>query len=770
MSVVVSDMYSVILDAGVQAAIAAGTSGPAFNITGFQLGAPSAAQGATAVSTATGVDSWVYTGDANQIYYALLPDSDACLFRIVLDESVGNFAVGQICLMIGNTAFSKSVLYQQQNKWQSNLPSVYGNSISFDLVLAISDAQSCINLTMMQSLYAMLPEVADETLLPAAGSTLYNTYIVRNHTELGIPTVAVARNSEWYHTPHRLQAGQGEAVIAVPPAMFDVSVQVNMAVYFNYASGTYLPADPTDQNKFPIGIRTSISEVTQTGYVSRYMAGTASDIWPSNLTLNQMYSVQVGTPGIPGLTATYQAYGIAISNDLMYVDLAHSLTASWLDQNATVAGVQPLDESHKHLQVTETSDGFMIAADKLKLDNPIDFIIGSEGIITTALPGGKVSIQTDGTLGFIIAPDNLATGLFPGSPVCLQIASGVRTWVAADPAIPALRPIGVLSSDITRVVTSGNVIVSVTVPVPPIVGTLPTLSLTSDNPASIVNGVETPISPSTSPTVQASTTLNAGSILYAGEGVNAGTLQLSGNWIIGIALSPTLLCVDFDAIASIADHTNALTATSPIANKNATPAGVFAMMKQYVLSAIASFVSNSDLTGVVADFPMSSAPAGWLVADGSTVSRTVYANLFNKIGTAYGVGDGSSTFTLPDYRGVFRRGLDNNRGLDSGRTLGSYQADNYGNHAHGVNDPQHAHAVYDPQHSHVTDERHVYGSDGYASFSDSQHDTTEPGNGSTLTSPTNISIYSSATGLSIQSSGSAETAPKNVAVLVCIRY
>jgi len=69
------------------------------------------------------------------------------------------------------------------------------------------------------------------------------------------------------------------------------------------------------------------------------------------------------------------------------------------------------------------------------------------------------------------------------------------------------------------------------------------------------------------------------------------------------------------------------------------------------------------------------APTGWLVANGAAVSRSVYATLFSAIGTAYGVGDGSTTFNLPDGRGVFFRGLDGGRGLDSGRTIGSFQSD-----------------------------------------------------------------------------------------------
>ena len=51
--------------------------------------------------------------------------------------------------------------------------------------------------------------------------------------------------------------------------------------------------------------------------------------------------------------------------------------------------------------------------------------------------------------------------------------------------------------------------------------------------------------------------------------------------------------------------------------------------------------------GLIAPYGGSSAPTGWLMCNGQAVSRTTYATLFNKIGTAYGAGDGSTTFNLP---------------------------------------------------------------------------------------------------------------------------
>lgn len=75
-----------------------------------------------------------------------------------------------------------------------------------------------------------------------------------------------------------------------------------------------------------------------------------------------------------------------------------------------------------------------------------------------------------------------------------------------------------------------------------------------------------------------------------------------------------------------------------------------------------------------------------LLCNGAPVSRTTYAALFAAVGAYYGNGDGSTTFNVPDYRGLFLRGLDNGRGIDPGRTLYSRQgfAIQAHNHALGV--------------------------------------------------------------------------------------
>jgi len=76
-------------------------------------------------------------------------------------------------------------------------------------------------------------------------------------------------------------------------------------------------------------------------------------------------------------------------------------------------------------------------------------------------------------------------------------------------------------------------------------------------------------------------------------------------------------------------------------------------------------------------------PSGYLECDGSDVSRSTYSGLFTAIGTTWGSGDGSTTFTLPDLRGEFIRGWSNGRtGVDETRTFASAQGDQVEQHQH----------------------------------------------------------------------------------------
>ena len=66
--------------------------------------------------------------------------------------------------------------------------------------------------------------------------------------------------------------------------------------------------------------------------------------------------------------------------------------------------------------------------------------------------------------------------------------------------------------------------------------------------------------------------------------------------------------------------------------------------------------NNMIPTGIVQAFAGSTTPTGWLLCDGSAVSRTDYADLYAVIGDTYGAGDGSTTFNLPNLVDKFVEG------------------------------------------------------------------------------------------------------------------
>ncbi len=107
-------------------------------------------------------------------------------------------------------------------------------------------------------------------------------------------------------------------------------------------------------------------------------------------------------------------------------------------------------------------------------------------------------------------------------------------------------------------------------------------------------------------------------------------------------------------------------------------------------------------SGQIGLFAMASPPTGWLKCKGQAVSRATYAALFTAIGITYGAGDNLSTFNLPDLRGQFVRGYneDSADGDDDGRVLGSSQAGQNLSHSHGDGSlstgsgGSHTHSVY----------------------------------------------------------------------------
>jgi microcystin-dependent protein len=118
-------------------------------------------------------------------------------------------------------------------------------------------------------------------------------------------------------------------------------------------------------------------------------------------------------------------------------------------------------------------------------------------------------------------------------------------------------------------------------------------------------------------------------------------------------------------------------------------------MNTNISSLLNSINSKSSLpSGTVTSFAGNNAPKGWLLCNGETVSRETYKNLFEIIGTIYGNGDGTTTFTLPDMRGKVSVAAGTGAGLTN-RVLGAVGGEE--NHSLTINEiPSHTH-TYDKQ-------------------------------------------------------------------------
>ncbi|MCA6567125.1 MAG: tail fiber protein [Pseudanabaena sp. M151S2SP2A07QC] len=101
---------------------------------------------------------------------------------------------------------------------------------------------------------------------------------------------------------------------------------------------------------------------------------------------------------------------------------------------------------------------------------------------------------------------------------------------------------------------------------------------------------------------------------------------------------------------------------------------------------IVSPANSLDSLGTVFYVAGSQCPAGSLAADGAAVSRTAYAPLFARVGVTHGAGDGSTTFNLPDLRGIFVRGAGSQTvgSVTYSGTLGTKQNDQFQGHWHEV--------------------------------------------------------------------------------------
>lgn len=176
--------------------------------------------------------------------------------------------------------------------------------------------------------------------------------------------------------------------------------------------------------------------------------------------------------------------------------------------------------------------------------------------------------------------------------------------------------------------------------------------------------------------------------------VNANLAAIAGNRLVGFIPSTGLFKSEFNIGDLLAIANGALIGDALAREGNSLEVynAAGALQSSILWEDLAS---AANLTGFIVPFAGDSVPSGFFECDGSVISRTTFAPLFTAIGTRYGIGDGSTTFAIPDLRGEFIRGFDNGAGNDpdagsrtdsgdgtTGDNVGTKQADEFRSHVH----------------------------------------------------------------------------------------
>lgn len=230
---------------------------------------------------------------------------------------------------------------------------------------------------------------------------------------------------------------------------------------------------------------------------------------------------------------------------------------------------------------------------------------------------------------------------------------------------------------------------------------------------------------------------------FVAGSTNSGALTLSVNGGSPISV-----------VKPTAGGTAILTGTEVVAG-NVIGVTYYSTTGQFQL--VTNNIAISTPPGQIATYAMGSCPAGWLAADGSPISRSTYAVLFSNIGTAWGNGDGSTTFNVPDLRGMFVRGTGTNGTYATaiGPSVAGYQADTYQNHSHTATS---------------TDSGHTHGYTATSSASGAAAGGLGGQTPSQYSATTGSGTANITTTVATSTTGGTETKPQNFGVQYCIKY
>ena len=191
---------------------------------------------------------------------------------------------------------------------------------------------------------------------------------------------------------------------------------------------------------------------------------------------------------------------------------------------------------------------------------------------------------------------------------------------------------------------------------------------------------------------------------YSISDINAVKISLDGSPTLSANLDTATFTVDGRDVSTdgtkldgIAASANNYVHPTTSGNNHIPTSGSSGQILAYASDGVAAWSSPAAgvPTGMIVPHAIATEPTGFIECDGAAVSRTTYSDLFAVIATNYGVGDGSSTFNIPDLRGEFIRGFANGSANDpdraarlnrgdgtTGDVVGSKQDDIFKSHNH----------------------------------------------------------------------------------------
>ena len=215
--------------------------------------------------------------------------------------------------------------------------------------------------------------------------------------------------------------------------------------------------------------------------------------------------------------------------------------------------------------------------------------------------------------------------------------------------------------------------------------------------------------------------------------------SMSYNKLTNVPTSYASKASIFTIDSNINMNTYKLTVPTPTDNTHAAN-------KVYVDSILGN--NTGSPIGCIMIWATTTIPTNWLECNGQNVDQSKYSQLY------------AMMTTVPDLRGVFVRGYDNNKGYDSGRTINSYQADNFASHTHTM--------TSGGNHNHFNG---IICGSGYGTwgYGGPWPGTIQFSGASNLTNTQGFTSGAGDHTHTINATGGTETRPKNVALIYIIK-